>query len=203
MKLKEDSVLKELDAVQTGYSTSKKHLTRGGGIGDSNWDPKQAGPILVGKAVDYIKDQAESNKPFYMYYCSQAVHIPHEPPAEFNGKKIKGITPGKHGDMIYELDLQVGLLVKALKDAGLYENTLLVFTSDNGGLSFDKDMNKAGHVTSNGLNGSKGSIYEGGHRVPFFAIWPGRIKSNIVSTMPIMGARYGGYNCGIIKSATR
>ncbi|WP_111708870.1 sulfatase family protein [Lutibacter citreus] len=186
MKLKEDSVLKELDADQTGYSTSKKHKTRGG-VGDSNWDPKQAGPVLVGKAVDYIKNQAKSKKPFYMYYCSQAVHIPHEPPAEFNGKKIKGATPGKHGDMIYELDIQVGLIVKALKDAGLYKNTLLVFTSDNGGLSFDRDMTKAGHVTSNGLNGSKGSIYEGGHRIPFFAIWPGKIKSNIVSNVPIVG----------------
>lgn len=185
MKLKEDSVLKDLNADQTGYSTSKKHKTRGG-IGDSNWDPKQAGPILVGKAVDYIRNQAKTKKPFYLYYCSQAVHIPHEPPAEFNGKKIKGATPGKHGDMIYELDIQVGLIVKALKDAGVYENTLLVFTSDNGGLSFDKGMTKAGHVTSNGLKGSKGSIYEGGHRVPFFAIWPGVIKSNTVSDVPIV-----------------
>ena len=186
MKLKEDSVLKELDANQSGYSTSKKHKKRGG-IGDSNWDPKQAGPILVGKAVDYIKNQAKTKKPFYMYYCSQAVHIPHEPPAEFNGKKIKGATPGKHGDMIYELDIQVGLIVKTLKNAGLYDNTLLVFTSDNGGLSFDKDMKAAGHETSNGLNGSKGSIYEGGHRVPFFAVWPGKIKQNMVSNVPIVG----------------
>ncbi|SDW29566.1 Arylsulfatase A [Lutibacter oricola] len=186
MKLKEDSVLKELDADQTGYSTSKKHKTRGG-IGDSNWDPKQAGPILVGKAVDYIKNQAKTKKPFYMYYCSQAVHIPHEPPAEFNGKKIKGATPGKHGDMIYELDIQVGLIVKTLKNAGLYDNTLLVFTSDNGGLSFDKDMKAAGHETSNGLNGSKGSINEGGHRVPFFAVWPDKIKQNTVSNVSIVG----------------
>jgi arylsulfatase A-like enzyme len=186
MKLKPDSKLIELDSDQTGYTTSKKHNDRGG-MGDSNWDPKQAGPILASKAVDYINKQRTSKTPFFMYYCSQAVHIPHEAPAEFNGKKIAGTTPGKHGDMIVELDVQVGLIVQALKDAAVYDNTLLVFTSDNGGLSFDKDMTKAGHVTSNGLKGSKGSIYEGGHRVPFFAIWNGKIKANSESHEPIVG----------------
>lgn len=188
MKLKENSTLIDLNSKQTGYAASNKHKNRGG-IGDSNWDPKQVGSILVKKALDYIKRQGalKSEIPFFLYYCSQAVHIPHEPPAQFNGLKIKGSTPGKHGDMIYELDIQVGLIVKELKDQGLFEDTLLIFTSDNGGLSFDKEMTKAGHVTSNGLNGSKGSIYEGGHRVPFFAVWPGKIKSNTVSNVPIVG----------------
>lgn len=187
MKLKPDSKMIELNSDQTGYSTAKKLKNRGG-MGDSNWDPKQAGLILANKAVDYINTQGkEKDKtPFYLYYCSQAVHIPHTAPAEFNGKKVAGTTPGKHGDMIYELDLQIGLIIKALKEQGMYENTLFIFTSDNGGLSFDKDMTKAGHVTSNGLNGSKGSIFEGGHRVPFFAIWPGKITPNSVSNEPVI-----------------
>ncbi|NIJ44850.1 arylsulfatase A-like enzyme [Wenyingzhuangia heitensis] len=185
MKLASSSVLKELDANQTGYATSKKHLTRGG-LGDSNWDPKEAGSILAHKAVDYINKQ-KKNQPFFMYYCSQAVHIPHEPPAKFDTIKVAGATPGKHGDMIYELDLQVGLLVEALKKTGAYENTLFIFTSDNGGLSFDKDMKKAGHDTSNGLSGSKGSINEGGHRVPFVAVWPGVIQPKSISNEPIVG----------------
>lgn len=186
MKLKPNSVLKELDANQTGYATSKKHLTRGG-LGDSNWNPKQAGPILAHKAVDYIEKQKGKNKPFFMYYCSQAVHIPHEPPATFDGEKVKGKTAGKHGDMIYELDMQVGLIIEALKRTGAYNNTLFIFTSDNGGLSFDKDMKAAGHDTSNGLSGSKGSINEGGHRIPFIAVWPEVIKENSVSHEPISG----------------
>ncbi|WP_139957434.1 sulfatase family protein [Flavicella sediminum] len=184
-KLKSNSVLKELDAHQTGYATSKKHKTRGG-IGDSNWDPKEAGNILAHKAVAYVKNQKKEN-PFFLYYCSQAVHIPHEPPAEFDGVKVAGTTPGDHGDMIFELDLQVGLIVGALKKTGAYENTLFIFTSDNGGLSFDKEMKKAGHDTSHGLSGSKGSINEGGHRVPFVAVWPGVIKPNTVSNEPIVG----------------
>ncbi|TGV01859.1 sulfatase family protein [Flavivirga rizhaonensis] len=186
MKLKPDSVLKELDANQTGYATSKKHKKRGG-LGDSNWDPKQAGPILANKAVNYIHNQKENKEPFFMYYCSQAVHIPHEPPANFNGKTIAGSTPGKHGDMIYELDVQVGLIIEALKKTGVYENTLFIFTSDNGGLSFDVDMKRAGHDTSQGLSGSKGSINEGGHRVPFVAVWPGIVKPNSISDEPIVG----------------
>lgn len=183
MKLGEDSVIKEIDADQTHYSTSKKHLDRRG-IADSNWDPAQAGPILAKKGVDYIAKHAA--KPFFIYYCSQAVHIPHAPPVELDGVKIKGTTPGKHGDMIKELDVQVGMLVRALKEAGVYDNTLFIFTSDNGGLSWDKDMKAAGHDTSNGLNGSKGSIMEGGHRVPFIAVWPGKIKPGSVSDEPII-----------------
>ena len=184
MKLKPNSVLKELDAVQTGYAYAKKHKTRGG-IGDSNWNPADVGFILADKAVKYIERQ-KSDIPFYMYYCSQAVHIPHTPPKTFNGQKIAGSTPGYHGDMIHELDLQVGMIVEALKKSGAYENTLFIFTSDNGGLGFDKGMIKAGHDASNGMEGKKGSIFEGGHRVPFFAIWPGKIKPNTASNEPII-----------------
>ncbi|QBG46772.1 sulfatase [Verrucomicrobia bacterium S94] len=183
MKLADDSVITEIDADQTHYSTSKKHLDRGG-IADSNWDPTLAGPMLAEKAVAYISTHAAA--PFFIYYCSQAVHIPHAPPEELDGVGIRGTTPGKHGDMIKELDVQVGMLVRALKEAGVYNNTLFVFTSDNGGLSWDKDMKKAGHNTSNGLSGSKGSIMEGGHRVPFIAVWPGKIKAGSVCDEPIV-----------------
>ncbi len=178
----------EISADQTGYSTSKKHHDRGG-IGDSNWDPTLAGPVLAAKATAYIENQVASHPTdsFFMYYCSQAVHIPHAPPMVLDSVEIAGSTPGIHGDMIHELDVQVGMIVKALKKEGVYDKTLFIFTSDNGGLSFDRDMTQAGHVTSNGLRGSKGSIYEGGHRVPFIAVWPGRIQPNSESHEPIVG----------------
>lgn len=183
MKLKPDSVFTEIDADQTHYSTSKKHLDRGG-MADSNWDPTLAGPFLAKKGMEYIAGHAD--QPFYLYYCSQAVHIPHAPPVEIDGIKIRGTTPGRHGDMIKELDVQVGMLVRALKSAGVYDQTLIIFTSDNGGLSWDPDMKQAGHDTSNGLSGSKGSIMEGGHRVPFVAVWPGKIAPGSVSDEPII-----------------
>lgn len=188
MKLKPNSVMKELDAAQTGYDDEYKEGERGG-MGDSNWDPTLAGGILATKAVEYIANQkkVDPKKPFFIYYCSQAVHIPHTPPPTFNGVKIGKSTPGRHGDMIHELDEQVGMIIAALKKAGVYENTLFVFTSDNGGLNIDADMKKAGHDSSNGLSGKKGSINEGGHRVPFIAVWPGKIKPNSVSDEPIVG----------------
>lgn len=184
MKLGEDSVLTEVGPEQNGYIDAKK-MQDYSATGDSNWDPKEVGPILAHKAVDYIQKQTDDT-PFYLYYCSQAVHIPHTPINELDGVKIAGSTPGVHGDMILELDTQIGMLVDALKQEGLYENTLFIFTSDNGGLSFDPDMRKAGHQTSNGLREKKGSIYEGGHRVPFIAVWPGKIKPGSICNEPIV-----------------
>lgn len=179
MPLKKDSELKVISAVQTAYNKAHKHKNRGG-MGDSNWDPRDAGRILVDKAVQFIDEhhQFHSDKPFFMYYCASAVHIPHTPPESLKGIKIAGSTPGHHGDMIRELDVQIGLLRAVLKKNGLGENTLFIFTSDNGGLKRNKKMLSAGHDSSNGFRAVKGSIYEGGHRVPFIATWPGEIAPN-------------------------
>ncbi len=159
-------------------------------IGDSNWDPTQVGPILASEAVAYIKKQAadDPNQPFFMYYCSQAVHEPHTPPEELNGIPIAGSTPRSHGDMVHELDTQVGMIIKCLKETGAYENTLLIFTSDNGGLPpAITDLVEMGHDSTNGLRDFKGSIYEGGDRVPFIAVWPNIIKPATESNEPIVG----------------
>ncbi|WP_400073718.1 arylsulfatase [Zobellia russellii] len=184
MKLKTDSELVHIPFEQTEYGEDNKERNRDG-IGDSNWNPSLAGPILANKAVNYIEKQSE--KPFFMYYCSQAVHVPHTPAKTLDGIKIKGSTLGSHGDMIAELDAQVGMMTKALKKSGKYKNTLFVFTSDNGGLNENKALRRAGHDSSNGLAGKKASIYEGGHRVPFIAVWPGKIAKNSESHVPIVG----------------
>ncbi len=189
MKLKPNSVITAVNGEQAKTFDPEEKEGRRDGMGDSNWDPMLAGPILASKAVEYIKNQAsnKSKQPFYLYYCSQAVHVPHTPAIEINGVKIAGTTPGNHGDMIRELDVQVGMIVEALKKSGAYNNTLFVFTSDNGGLNKDKTMTAAGHDSSNGLMGKKGSISEGGHRVPFIAVWPGKIKANSESDEMIVG----------------
>lgn len=175
LKLADDSEFQEIDARQSGYYDAKK-LNDRGGMGDSNWHPQLAGPMLAKKGVDYIRSHAA--QPFFIYYCSQAVHIPHKPPEALDGTSIAGTTRDAHTDMVKELDVQVGMLVRALKEAGVYENTLLVFTSDNGGIGKD---------SSAGLRGKKGSIMEGGHRIPFIAVWPGKIKAGSVSEEPIVG----------------
>ena len=154
---------------------------------DSNWVTSEAGSRLTGRAIEFIESHVieHPGRPFFVYFCSQAVHVPHEPPPGFFGKKVKGATLSAHGDMITELDMQVGALIETLKKNGQYENTLFIFSSDNGGLDF-KNTEATGHDSSNGYRGSKGQIYEGGHRVPFIASWPGKIKPNSVSNEPVM-----------------
>lgn len=189
MPIKEDSKLSKIPFEQLKYFDEKKRKP-GGSIADSNWDPSLAGPILAENAVSYIHKQKKSKKPFFLYYCSQAVHVPHTPSIKLDGEKIAGETGENHGDMIKELDVQVGMIVSALKKNKMYENTLIIFTSDNGGLpnsKYSPSLEKAGHDSSGGLNGYKGSIYEGGHKIPFVAVWSGHIKPNTQSDVPMIG----------------
>lgn len=156
------------------------------GLGDSYWNPFNASELLINKAVNFIKKSSESTKPFFMYYCSQAVHKPHTPSKKLNNTKIAGTTPSNHLDMVKELDVQMEMLVNALKAKGIFENTLIIFTSDNGGLLISETI-KSGHKSNDIYRGGKNQAYEGGHRVPFIAHWPSKIKSNSVSNKPILG----------------
>jgi len=156
------------------------------GLGDSFWNPFNASTLLVNKAVDFIKKNNKRKAPFFMYYCSQAVHKPHTPSNSLNGKKIAGTTPSNHLDMVKELDVQMEMLINALKEQGLFENTLFIFTSDNGGLLITETI-KSGHKSNDTNRGGKNQAYEGGHKVPFIAHWPKKIKPNSISHKPILG----------------
>lgn len=156
----------------------KDVTSKGPGPGDSHWDGRELGKIISQKGSDFIKF-APADKPFFLYYCTHAVHVPHCPPDEFDGVKVKGSTPSLHLDMIVELDLQIKRLIDALKEKGVYDNTLIVFTSDNGGLKVNKNTAKAGHDIAGGFNGSKNSPLEGGHRTPLFAVWKNHITPGV------------------------
>ncbi len=184
MPLREDSKIGYIS--QENMSKIGVKLDKSEGLGDLNWDPHEMGPLLVHKAVDYINLQANQKEPFFIYYCSQAVHLPHTPPAKLNGENIAGETPSKHMDMIKELDVQVGMLVEALKAQGVFENTLFIFTSDNGGL-LRRETLASGHQPSDIYRGGKNQAYEGGHRVPFIATWPAKIMTNQISSEPVLG----------------
>lgn len=191
-KLKPDSKIAHVSIAQTRYDLvlDAKAKNRDG-FGDLNWDPKLIGPLMVEKATGFIKNHManRSGEPFFMYYCSQAVHTPHAAADELDGEKVAGKTAGPLGDFIYELDVQVGALLKALKETGAYENTLFIFTSDNGGLPgrWDQAIFQLGHRSNGNLSGQKGSIEEGGHRIPFVAVWPGKIKPNSECHEPMSG----------------
>jgi arylsulfatase A-like enzyme len=153
-------------------------------MGDSNWDTKDMGKLLSSKAVQFIRKNADSEKPFFLYYCSPMVHRPHIPTNEFDGQKIKGATVTAHLDMVVDFDMQIKRIVDALKATGELNNTLFVLTSDNGGLQ-DGPASKKGYQPSGEFNGSKNSPLEGGHRVPTFAVWPGKIDPGVCDELVV------------------
>ncbi len=131
---------------------------------------------LAGEAVNYISKNAETK--FLLYLNFYSVHTPIKAPKERINQIKKHGKFGKkatYAAMIYSVDLAVGKIVAELKQQNLTENTLIVLTSDNGGL-FDNAP----------LNNHKGTLYEGGVRVPFIASWPGNIESGTTSSEPVI-----------------
>ncbi|MEM6552897.1 MAG: sulfatase-like hydrolase/transferase [Planctomycetota bacterium] len=153
---------------------------KGPGLGDSHFNTREVGPLLAGKAVDFIDSNAEQDQPFLLCYWSPMVHIPHLPPDSFNGRPIAGQHATRHLDMVAEFDQQVGAIVDALKAQGVYDNTIIFLLSDNGGLR-DGKAEKLWHDSSNGWRGSKNSPHEGGRRIPFVVVWPGHIEPGTTS----------------------
>jgi arylsulfatase A len=88
---------------------------------------------------------------------------------------------GPYGDFVAQVDAAVGRVLQALDDANVAENTLVIFTSDNGGYWFPEDIARWGHRSNGLLRGRKADIWEGGHRVPFIARWPGKIAAGTTS----------------------
>lgn len=166
--------------IHYNNATAKNPLfvsDKGPGPGDSEWDCYEINKILAEKATGFIQRSAEKKDPFFLCYWSPAVHIPHTPPVELDGKEIRGTTPSHHTDMNRVLDWEVEKIIQALKETGEYENTLIIFTSDNGGL-YDKQAQKSGHHSNGGyVTGTKNMPQEGGHLVPFIVSWPGVVKA--------------------------
>ena len=158
---------------------------KGPGPGDSNWDARELGKILSAKAADFINAGTEKEAAFFLYYCSPTVHLPHCPPDHFDGRKIKGSTVTDHLDMTADLDMQVKRIVDALKTSGQFENTLIVFSSDNGGLADSKARKLISYAPNAQWNGQKNSPLEGGHRVPTFAVWPGHIQPGTTDQLAV------------------
>jgi arylsulfatase A-like enzyme len=160
--------------------------TAGPGLPD--WDSRQVGERLVQKVIAFI--DAEKGKPFYAHLSTDGAHGPYTPPDTLLGSPVKGVTKmSPKADMDYEVDVVVGKLVEALEQRKLLESTLIVVTSDNGGIPADRET--FGHDAVGGLRGSKSYIWEGGHRVPFIAAWKGHIpagevRRQLVGTLDIV-----------------
>ena len=138
-------------------------------------------PRLTDKSVEYINQQAKNKdgKPFFLYVPLGSPHTPILPTKEWQGKS--GL--GKYGDFVMQTDATVGAIIKALKDNGLSENTLVIFSSDNGASKAAniKGLAKQGHIVSAGYRGSKSDLWDGGHRIPFIVKWPNKVEPGSIS----------------------
>lgn len=140
-------------------------------------------PMFVDKTISYINENAASDQPFFIYLPLPAPHNPILPLEEWKGKS--NINP--YADFVLMIDDLMGDIFAAIKENGIEDNTLVVFTSDNGcapNANFSVLLEK-GHNPSYIYNGHKGDYFEGGHRVPFLVKWPNAIKPNTVSDATI------------------
>jgi arylsulfatase A-like enzyme len=140
-------------------------------------------PEVTRRAVGYIEQTAAKKQPFFLYLPLTSPHYPVVPAAEFRGKT----TVGDYGDFVHQTDWCVGQVLAALEKAGVADDTLVIFTSDNGpevsnevkpGV-YDR-IKQYGHHSLDGLRGAKRDLWEAGHRVPFVARWPAKITAGAV-----------------------
>ena len=146
----------------------------------ARWKDEDMADEITNKAVSFINQNKA--KPFFLYFATHDVHVPRVPHARFRGKSQHGLR----GDAIQELDWSVGEVMKKLDELKLTDNTLVIFTSDNGGVMDDgyidgTQNDTSGHKCNGKLRGFKGGNYEGGHRVPFIARHPGKIRAGFES----------------------
>ena len=136
--------------------------------------------LVMDKTLDFVKSVGE--RPFFLYYSPYAVHSPLNPIKSLLQKyqskpEWNGQNNAKYGTMVENLDIQIGRLVSALKESNKFNNTIILFISDNGGVyRFTKQWP---------LRAGKGSYYEGGIREPMFVHWPGKVKAGSKSDIPV------------------
>lgn len=165
------------------------------GVKSPGFDVHDVLPRFGEEAVAVIGKQSETEKPLFLYLPLNSPHLPVSPSASVKGKS----EAGDYGDFVWETDQIVGRVLDALDSEGMAENTLVLFTSDNGGLwhwwdfRADDDGGAApitprgqyvkdfGHQSNADWRGTKADIFEGGHRVPFLVQWPARVKGGQVS----------------------
>ena len=144
----------------------------------ARWTDEELPFTFLQKAKDYI--DANKRTPFFLYYALTEPHVPRMPSTMFNGKCGLGLR----GDAILQLDWAVGEIMSHLKSLGIDDNTIIVFSSDNGPVLDDGYLDAAvtqlnGHTPAGLLRGGKYSAFEAGTRVPFILSWPGKVQPKV------------------------
>lgn len=139
------------------------------------WNDETMGEVFAEKAIDFIEEN--HNQPFFLYYAMHQPHVPRIP-----NPKFRGATPhGVRGDVIVEMDWCIGQVLDKLESLGIADNTIVIFSSDNGpvlndGYKDDAIELNGTHKMAGPLRGGKYSLFEGGTRVPFIVRWPAQIQ---------------------------
>lgn len=146
----------------------------------SYWRDEDFPDVFTGKAIDFIDNTGTD--PFFLFFAFNEIHVPRIPNEKFVGKS----TMGPRGDAIVQMDYMVGVLMDALEERGLTENTLVIFSSDNGPVLTDgyedQSLELLGdHKPAGKFRGGKYSIFEGGNRMPTITYWPGIIEKGQVN----------------------
>jgi arylsulfatase A-like enzyme len=186
----------EFRGLLTGDGDHHSHISRSG---DEDWWHNEQIEMETGYSVDLLTQHSidfmtrNRHRPFFLYVAHLAIHFPWQAPQE-QAHRVKGhdywnlskLGPHDEGQvepvvrqMVEAVDASTGRIVAALKQLGLEDNTFVFFVSDNGGY-LDYAGRFAGEISSNGpFRGQKGEVFEGGHRVPAIAWWPGRIEAGL------------------------
>lgn len=150
------------------------------GGGKALWKDEEIADSIVHRTKHFIDEYGD--KPFFLYLAPNDIHVPRYPHSRFRGKSGLGLR----GDALLQLDWTVGEVVSYLKEKNLLDNTLIIVSSDNGGIIDDGYDDKAeellrGHDASGGLRGHKYSAFDGGARIPAIVHWPARVAAGQVS----------------------
>ena len=139
-----------------------------------DWQLETILPTLGERATDFIRRQAAAKQPFLLYMPLTSPHTP----LAVNKQWLDKSGLNLYADFVMETDAVVGRVLEALRESGVEENTLVLFTSDNGCAPYigAKDLEAQGHFPSGPLRGYKGDVFEGGHRIPFIVRWPGIVR---------------------------
>ncbi|MEP5341642.1 MAG: arylsulfatase [Algibacter sp.] len=184
---------KKMDVTPRTYRMTppyKKEIAKGHVEVAPSFNDELVLETFANKAVEYIgnsANEAKNGKPFFLYLPLTSPHLPHCTHPDFQGRS----NCGNYGDFMEETDYRVGQVLDALKANGLEENTLVIFSSDNGAESnyaYQRDTYQ--HYSSLNFKGGKRDIYEGGHRVPFLMRWPNAIKAGGKIDSPVCQSDY-------------
>jgi arylsulfatase A-like enzyme len=171
-----DRAVEQPTATIEGRSEPRGVFYRGGRIAPK-FKIDQVLPTLTAKAAQIVRERARQGQPFFLYIALTGPHTPWVPAREFRGRSQAGL----YGDFVTQVDDTLGQVLSAVDEAGIAENTVVVFTSDNGADWKISDKDEFTHRANADWRGEKADIWEGGHRIPFLLRWPGKVKPGSVS----------------------